>query len=335
MPERRSPAAREPPRGRYPSSVPRPADSPTARRPPRGQRERDGPRQSRSAGRLREVPGEPLDGLRARPLADRAPERLLRARAASARSRGSPRDRRSGGPVRRGFSGHSAPWVLPCRGRPRGVDARAGTAHPVRLPVPGVPDRGVPDALRTGPGERRDAERRPTVHPAPPGGTSSCGDRRGPDPPPHRRLEPGGPRHRPAHRTGLPRAVRGPDPDRGGRPARPRARRPRGRGRHHRRARPRVGDRCGRAPARAGLHAALRRPRDGLLTGFHEAESTHLALLAAFAGLPRLRRAYRTAIDSGYLWHEFGDSHLLWRDGADGRSGGGGGTTSGRGGASA
>ncbi len=77
------------------------------------------------------------------------------------------------------------------------------------------------------------------------------------------------------------------------------------------------------------------RALDGLLTGFHEAESTHLALLAAFAGLPRLRRAYRTAIDSGYLWHEFGDSHLLWRDGADGRSGGGGGTTSGRGGASA
>jgi S-adenosylmethionine:tRNA ribosyltransferase-isomerase len=49
---------------------------------------------------------------------------------------------------------------------------------------------------------------------------------------------------------------------------------------------------------------------DGLLTGFHEARSTHLALLASFAGAERLDRSYRTAIDSGYLWHEFGDSQL-------------------------
>ncbi len=52
---------------------------------------------------------------------------------------------------------------------------------------------------------------------------------------------------------------------------------------------------------------------DGLITGFHEAGSTHLALLAAVADLGTVRRAYRVAVDSGYLWHEFGDSHLIWR----------------------
>jgi S-adenosylmethionine:tRNA ribosyltransferase-isomerase len=51
---------------------------------------------------------------------------------------------------------------------------------------------------------------------------------------------------------------------------------------------------------------------DGLLTGFHEASSTHLALLGAVIPKDRLLRAYRTAVRAGYLWHEFGDSHLLW-----------------------
>ncbi len=54
------------------------------------------------------------------------------------------------------------------------------------------------------------------------------------------------------------------------------------------------------------------RSLDGLLTGFHEEVSTHLALLAGFAGIERVRRAYRAAVDAGYLWHEFGDSHLIW-----------------------
>ena len=52
---------------------------------------------------------------------------------------------------------------------------------------------------------------------------------------------------------------------------------------------------------------------DGLLTGFHTAGSTHLALLAAVTELAVVQRAYRTAIEAGYLWHEFGDSHLLLR----------------------
>jgi S-adenosylmethionine:tRNA-ribosyltransferase-isomerase (queuine synthetase) len=50
---------------------------------------------------------------------------------------------------------------------------------------------------------------------------------------------------------------------------------------------------------------------DGLLTGLHEPRSSHLRMLAAFAGPGLLGRCYQTAIDAGYLWHEFGDVHLL------------------------
>jgi S-adenosylmethionine:tRNA ribosyltransferase-isomerase len=50
---------------------------------------------------------------------------------------------------------------------------------------------------------------------------------------------------------------------------------------------------------------------DGLVTGLHEPRSSHLRMLAAFAGLDLLGRCYAAAIDRGYLWHEFGDLHLL------------------------
>jgi S-adenosylmethionine:tRNA-ribosyltransferase-isomerase (queuine synthetase) len=50
---------------------------------------------------------------------------------------------------------------------------------------------------------------------------------------------------------------------------------------------------------------------DGLLTGLHEPRSSHLRMLAAFAGPDLLSRCYQAAIGSGYLWHEFGDVHLL------------------------
>lgn len=50
---------------------------------------------------------------------------------------------------------------------------------------------------------------------------------------------------------------------------------------------------------------------DGLLTGFHEPESTHLAMLEAIAGPNRLEDAYQAALQGGYLWHEFGDVHLI------------------------
>jgi S-adenosylmethionine:tRNA ribosyltransferase-isomerase len=60
-------------------------------------------------------------------------------------------------------------------------------------------------------------------------------------------------------------------------------------------------------PAR-GVHAV-----DGLITGWHEPEASHLRMLAALAGEPFLERCYRAAVDHGYLWHEFGDSHLILR----------------------
>ena len=50
---------------------------------------------------------------------------------------------------------------------------------------------------------------------------------------------------------------------------------------------------------------------DGLLTGLHEPRSSHLQMLAAFAGPELLSRCYEAAITAGYLWHEFGDAHLL------------------------
>jgi S-adenosylmethionine:tRNA ribosyltransferase-isomerase len=50
---------------------------------------------------------------------------------------------------------------------------------------------------------------------------------------------------------------------------------------------------------------------DGLLTGLHEPRSSHLRMLAAFADADLLSRCYEAAIRSGYLWHEFGDVHLM------------------------
>jgi S-adenosylmethionine:tRNA ribosyltransferase-isomerase len=50
---------------------------------------------------------------------------------------------------------------------------------------------------------------------------------------------------------------------------------------------------------------------DGLLTGWHEPESSHLQLLEAAAGRELLDRTYRVARGHGYVWHEFGDSHLI------------------------
>jgi S-adenosylmethionine:tRNA ribosyltransferase-isomerase len=50
---------------------------------------------------------------------------------------------------------------------------------------------------------------------------------------------------------------------------------------------------------------------DGLLTGWHEPDASHLDLLEAVAGPRLLERSYRAALERGYLWHEFGDVHLI------------------------
>jgi S-adenosylmethionine:tRNA ribosyltransferase-isomerase len=52
---------------------------------------------------------------------------------------------------------------------------------------------------------------------------------------------------------------------------------------------------------------------DGLITGWHEPEASHLQMLAALCGQPLLERCYQAALRHGYLWHEFGDSHLILR----------------------
>ena len=61
---------------------------------------------------------------------------------------------------------------------------------------------------------------------------------------------------------------------------------------------------------------------NAMLTGLHEPRSTHLSMLEALTGstspcsLPTTGRehleiAYSEALDRGYLWHEFGDLHLI------------------------
>ena len=50
---------------------------------------------------------------------------------------------------------------------------------------------------------------------------------------------------------------------------------------------------------------------DGFLTGWHEPEASHLAMLEAIAGRPLLESSYAAALEEGYLWHEFGDVHLI------------------------
>ncbi len=55
-----------------------------------------------------------------------------------------------------------------------------------------------------------------------------------------------------------------------------------------------------------GIHAA-----NAMLTGLHEPRATHLAMLAALCGIEHLRITYHEALREHYLWHEFGDLHLI------------------------
>jgi S-adenosylmethionine:tRNA ribosyltransferase-isomerase len=50
---------------------------------------------------------------------------------------------------------------------------------------------------------------------------------------------------------------------------------------------------------------------DGIVTGWHEPDASHLLMLEAIAGREPVERSYAAALDAGYRWHEFGDSHLL------------------------
>jgi S-adenosylmethionine:tRNA ribosyltransferase-isomerase len=50
---------------------------------------------------------------------------------------------------------------------------------------------------------------------------------------------------------------------------------------------------------------------DGIITGWHEPEASHLQLLEAVAGRRLLERTYGHALEQGYRWHEFGDLNLI------------------------
>jgi S-adenosylmethionine:tRNA ribosyltransferase-isomerase len=52
---------------------------------------------------------------------------------------------------------------------------------------------------------------------------------------------------------------------------------------------------------------------DGLITGWHAPEASHLLLLESVAGPDQVQRAYDAAVRENYLWHEFGDSCLMLR----------------------
>ncbi len=72
-----------------------------------------------------------------------------------------------------------------------------------------------------------------------------------------------------------------------------------------------------RVVARAGWTTRVVSPADpprvvdGLVTGWHDPEASHLLLVEAVAGPDLTQRAYAAAVAGGYRWHEFGDAGLL------------------------
>ena len=198
------------------------------------------------------------------------------------------------------------------------AETMAADGRPIRysLRPARLADRRLPDRVRHRAGERRDAERGAAAH------------RRDRHPPgqPRRRRRP----DRPAHgRVVARRATSVPTPSATACPrataelvnATHRA------GRHVVavgttvvRALETVTDADGTTHPGAGWtdvvdHTATRvRAVDGLLTGWHEPDATHLAMLEAVAGREVLMAAYEAAFVAGYQWHEFGDSHLLLPD---------------------
>jgi S-adenosylmethionine:tRNA ribosyltransferase-isomerase len=52
---------------------------------------------------------------------------------------------------------------------------------------------------------------------------------------------------------------------------------------------------------------------EGLITNFHQPESTLLFLVSSFLGIERWKKAYQSALDNEYRFLSYGDSSLLWR----------------------
>ena len=55
-----------------------------------------------------------------------------------------------------------------------------------------------------------------------------------------------------------------------------------------------------------GLHVV-----DGIISGWHEPEASHLLLMEAVAGRAAARGQLRRGLAERYRWHEFGDIHLV------------------------
>jgi S-adenosylmethionine:tRNA ribosyltransferase-isomerase len=78
-----------------------------------------------------------------------------------------------------------------------------------------------------------------------------------------------------------------------------------------------VARRKGRLEADEGIARLFIRPGDsfrvidGLITNFHLPGSTPLILVAAFAGLDLVRRAYQEAIYLDYRFYSYGDAMLI------------------------
>jgi len=78
-----------------------------------------------------------------------------------------------------------------------------------------------------------------------------------------------------------------------------------------------VADERGRLRAAGGWTSLVVTPErgvraiDGLVTGFHEPQASHLDMLKAIAGERLVAECYADALRDGYLWHEFGDINVL------------------------
>ncbi len=78
-----------------------------------------------------------------------------------------------------------------------------------------------------------------------------------------------------------------------------------------------IAQRKGTVEEDAGIARLFIRPGDpfrvidGLITNFHLPGSTPLMLVAAFAGLDLVRRAYQEAVQLEYRFYSYGDAMLI------------------------
>ena len=217
------------------------------------------------------------------------------------------------------FTGSNRLWVSSLH-LPDGVglvDHLAAHGRPIRYPLraAGLAHRRLRHGVRHRAGQRRDAQRQPSVHHRAGHGSGRGRHRDQPRAAAHRRLVGRVPR------ASVPRALLGA-------PGHRRS------GQRHAAAGGRVvavgttvvralesavDDRGVVHPASGWADVVVTPERgvravDGLITGWHEPEASHLLMLEAVAGRPALASAYDAAIAERYLWHEFGDVHLILRD---------------------